>query len=95
MGDMTDKVIQSYVYYKEQAFLVSTINRDSSAAGAYRMRYAETMVWEWDPVTRDRKSDRILWTEEDRENCMDAHFLACRELRDKGRIPNEDDDDDD
>ena len=41
-------IARTYVRHKDKCFLVSTINRTSSAVAAYGAEYAETMVWEWD-----------------------------------------------
>lgn len=47
-----EPLIQSYVWFKDKCFYVSTIDRDcSSMQGG---RYAETIVWEWDWETRTR-----------------------------------------
>jgi hypothetical protein len=55
MSDIRPDVtqLQSYVYYQDKCFFVSTIERDSSAA-ACPMRYAETIVWEYDRATATR-----------------------------------------
>ena len=45
---------QTYVWHGDKAFMVSTINRASSAVAAYGQVYAETMVWEWRPETKER-----------------------------------------
>lgn len=47
-------LVQTYVYYKDRKFFVSTINRRSSAVEAYGAEYAETFVWEWNGVDKDR-----------------------------------------
>lgn len=47
-------VIQSYVHHKDKSFFVSTIERRSSTMESPDVRYNETLVWNWDPVSRER-----------------------------------------
>jgi len=49
---MSQQVMKSYVHHDDKVFFVSTINRESSSM--FGGMYAETMVWEWDPETRER-----------------------------------------
>lgn len=49
-----ERKLKSYVWHGGKCFFVSTIMRDSSAAAAYGMRYAETMTWEYDWITNER-----------------------------------------
>jgi hypothetical protein len=51
-------MIRSYVTHGDRTFLVSTIDRTSSALEGGE--YAETLVWEWDKATAQRKSDTVL-----------------------------------
>lgn len=43
-------IARTHVWHNDKCFLVSTINRASSAPAAYGAEYAETMVWEWDSM---------------------------------------------
>ena len=88
---MSEHVIQSYVWYEDRLFFVSTINRDSSAPYAGPSRYAETMVWECDPRTRERRQS-IVWTGEGPMDTISTHVEACRALRGTGKIDDEDGD---
>ena len=56
IGGEDDKtMVQTYVYHGDKAFFVSTIERDSSACvEAPPPRFSETIVWSWDPKTRER-----------------------------------------
>lgn len=87
----SEHVMQSYVWYGEQLFFVSTINRDSSACYGLAPRYAETMVWECDPKTRERYQS-IFWMGDGPKDTLSTHFEACRALRETGKIDDEDGD---
>jgi hypothetical protein len=80
--EMSDTVsitqIQSYVHHGGKAWFVSTIERDSSAAVIPSPRYNETIVWEWNPVTRER--GEMLTTFEDRKNSIAMHQRVCASL---------------
>ena len=71
---MTDKIIQTYVFFKGQAWFVSTIERDYDTCEG-RTRGTETMAWEWSSETR--KLGDILFTNEDG---VDGHLRVCRQL---------------
>lgn len=49
-----DRVIKTYVWHDGKCFFVSTIERDSSAAGGPQ-RYNETIVWEFDWEKNERR----------------------------------------
>ena len=54
MRERGDRLAKSYVWHGEQCFFVSTADRDSSALAAGDVRYAETLVWEYDWSTGER-----------------------------------------
>lgn len=83
---MEKTLIQSYVYYKDQIFFVSTINRRSSALAASDMIYAETLVWECDPETKERGDLVNLAQTEDVKDGLKLHFDICTELFLSGKI---------
>jgi len=85
---MSEKVIQSYVWHEGKCFFVSTINRESSAVLAYGHRYAETMIWECDPETRERGN--LVGTFDGIEGSVGTHVDLCRKLRDTGSVEDED-----
>jgi len=51
---MSNLIAYTIVQRNGKHYYISTINRESSASGAYGRMYAETMVWEWDNVLRER-----------------------------------------
>lgn len=75
-------MISTYVQHDGKTYLVSTINRDSSAD--YGGRYAETMVWEWDFKTRSRVSNSILMQDEDLENSIKTHQEVVEKIFNHG-----------
>lgn len=81
---LDEKVIQSYVFYEDKAFFVSTIERDSSAMLGPG-RYYETIVWEWDTETRER--GKIICQEGTHKGDLKQHFLICKVLRVTGKWP--------
>ncbi len=76
---MGTPLITSYVYVGEKCYLVSTINRDSSAALGPG-EYAETLVWEWCPKKRERVSDRILYQDGGSRDSIHTHINICQRL---------------
>ena len=62
---------QTYVWHNDKAFFVSTINRECSSPLAYGHIYAETLVWEWNPKTRER--GKILGQDECSDGSISAH----------------------
>ena len=79
---MNKTLIQSYVPHGDKWFFVSTINRESSAALAYGNTYAETMVWEFDFVTKER--GRLVWQDGAGTDSLSGHFKACKRLYETG-----------
>lgn len=74
---MSQRLIQSYVKDK---YFVSTIYRESSAAIIPSIWYFETMVWEWNPKTRERGK----WLAQEGEFLherlgLEEHFRICSE----------------
>jgi len=78
------RVIQSYVTYEGKCFMVSTIERDSSAAEGPR-RYNETIVWEYDWDKRERGN--IVHQDEGPRGCIETHFRICRAFHKFGCVP--------
>lgn len=72
-----EKVIQSYVYYKDKAFFVSTIERDYSAMAGV-VRGEETIVWEIDKETKKR-GDLLF-----EASGVSDHLEICKQLTRKG-----------
>jgi hypothetical protein len=59
-----------------KSWLVSTINRESSAT-EYVGTYAETLVWEWDDATKQR--GEIVWQGESSRDSLRTHDdVVCR-----------------
>ena len=76
-------LIATTVRHGDKWFHVSTINRDTSAvAGPFR--FAETIVWTFDPVTRQRGG--MVWQDEDREGSIARHLTICQRLHESGVI---------
>jgi len=84
---MSHKIIQSYVWHGDKCFFVSTINRESSAAAAYGATYAETMAWEYDHDTAERKA--FVGQDEGATNSISAHIKACKRLHETGQFDEE------
>lgn len=82
---MTDKRAQSYIWHvdTDTAYFVSTIERESSAAAAYGLRYYKTMVWEWDEKTRERNHDFLYQGGDAR--ILSHHFAVCALLATEGK----------
>lgn len=69
---------QTYVFNKDRAFYVSTVERDSSAMiEPPAMRYMETIVWDWNAHTKKR--GRLLYQIGDGAAAI-QHFNVCRQL---------------
>lgn len=69
---------------KKLKFIVSTVDRPSSAFGYGNMRYLETMAWS---VTEDEKPDEILYQDEG----FRSHLKAVEMLHKDGKIIEESD----
>jgi len=70
--------IKSYVRYKDKWFLVSTIERESSAAIIPPVIYNETIVWEWNEETKER-GKIIAKTGENKKQIFN-HNQICQSL---------------
>ena len=79
-----ERVIQSYVTREDKCFMVSTIERDSSAAMPVP-RYNETIVWEYDWYTMKRGN--IIHQDDGPRGCIETHFRICRALHKLGCVP--------
>ncbi len=77
----SEKQLQSYVFNKDRAFFVSTIERDSSAAISPPPRYMETIAWEWDEEKKER--GKILH-QAGEGGATSQHFNMCKALYDFG-----------
>lgn len=87
MAMASDPIMSTYVWRGGRVFRVSTINRDSSAALAPGLRYAETMVWEReDPPSGCTRDGRLVGQSEGPENSVEVHFRMCRALRERGSL---------
>ena len=71
--DSNVRVVQSYVYYKDKTFWVSSSERESSAYGA--SRYIETIAWELLSV-KEFKRGKIVGE----GSGLYDHFEMCRQL---------------
>jgi hypothetical protein len=69
---MSNRVANDVIYDEHGAavFVVSTINRASSALAAHGSIYAETMVW---TLTSEGKFGRILDQDDDYEDSVRVH----------------------
>lgn len=78
----SDTVIQTYVWHGDKCFFVSTIERASSAAAAYGMRYNETIVWAWDTAKKERGAQ--LHMTDDQRGSIVAHQRTVEAIHDVG-----------
>jgi len=78
------KLIQSYVFYKDICFFVSTIDRASSSAIHFGRIYSETMVWEWDVDKNERGA--FVGQDEDIEGSIAVHQRMVKELFETGEL---------
>jgi len=81
---VSDKLIQSYVWYQGRVFFVSTINRESSAM-YYPGIYAETMVWECETTAPYKRMDSILHQDESPRGSIHSHIEVCVRLATTGK----------
>jgi hypothetical protein len=80
---MNKAIWQSYVYYGEKCFFVSTVNRVyDTCVGS--VRGDETLVWEYNPVTKEQ--GELIYQVEG----VPAHQAICRCLINTGEIPDRD-----
>jgi len=70
-----NKQIQTYIYYQDKCFFVSTITRQSSASPEL---YNETIVWNYDSTNNERKE--MLFQDEDSQGSIRTHLKICDEL---------------
>ena len=82
----TRKVIQSYVYYEKECFLVSTIERNSSGIGGDNLMYYETIVWKIN--LENNKRGKLLYVEGD--SSLKSHIDICEKLLRYGSVEMED-----
>jgi hypothetical protein len=75
-------VIKSYVWHEEQCYFVSTIDRESIAALAPGLVYAETLVWKVDFATGIRGA--MVHQAEDPRGSIAEHIAICQRLRATG-----------
>ena len=80
--DMNNKLIQSYVYFKDQFFYVSTINRESSSMMGTGV-YSETIVWICDIDTLER--GELIHQDEGRKDSIVKHMRICKTLNETGK----------
>jgi hypothetical protein len=73
----------------EKMFYVSTCNCECSAAGAYGMIYAGTLVWE---VDDKGNRGRMIYSDSAPRDCVRTHLEVCMRLRSTGRAHEEDTD---
>lgn len=78
-----EPLVQTYVWHEGKAFLVSTINRPSSAAASYGGMFAETIVWEWFSDKRERGA--IIGQDSSGNRCLYAHQRMVERLYRYGR----------
>lgn len=79
---MNKKIIQSYVYFEDQAFFVSTINRESSSMMGPDV-YAETMVWMWNIEKLER--GELIHQDEGSKDSIVKHMRICKILNETGK----------
>ena len=79
---MNNQIMQSYVHHGDKVFFVSTINRESSSM--FGGTYAETMVWEWDPETRERGA--FVGQGEGSSDSIYTHQAFCKQLHETGAL---------
>ena len=81
----TEPLAKSYVRHKGQWYLISTIDRDSSAMYGGPMRYAETMVWLYDYETKE--FGELLWEGEGMVGTTRTHFQVAESYAATGNHP--------
>lgn len=79
---MSSPVAQTYVWHEGKAFMVSTIDRESSSMMGGT--YAETMVWEWDAGKRERGS--LIGQDETLTGSIFKHQRIVERLHATGRF---------
>ena len=83
-------VIKSYVWYKNDCFFVSTMERDSSASTEPPgSRFNETIVWVYDYENKERKE--MISVKNDRQGSIETHNEVCLSLNKFGMVMVDDD----
>lgn len=87
---MSDLIACDMVAHGDKQFLVSTVNRGSSAILAPD-RYAETLVWEWhaDRPAEDRRG-KIVGQDEAGQDSFAGHKRMCTMFEAHGKQLDED-----
>lgn len=80
----TTMLKQDIVSHGDKTYLVSTINRTSSAQLSYVSYYAETLVWEWFPETKTR--GKIIGQDEAPRDSLHSHNRICNCLLELGLL---------
>ncbi len=87
MSKSPHRLIQSYVADK---WMVSTVYRQSSAAVYNPPWYYETIIWEWNPITKERG---VMVAVKDSgafpDRASKNHFAICMTLMKKAIKDNE------
>ena len=78
---MIKSLIESYVYFENITFYVSTINRLCSALYASDLIYAETIVWKCEDNDK-----HIVGMYEDSKDSIEMHTNICQQLFKYGEI---------
>lgn len=80
------RLLKSYVWHGDDCFFVSTIERDSSAAVSPPLRYAETLVWEfdWGPQLKG-----AMIGMEGNGPAFKQHMTVCKNLFERGVVESE------
>lgn len=81
-------LIQSYVYFEDKCFFVSTINRRSSAA-AYPCIYSETLIWNFDSIKKELGS--LIGESSGGEGSIRTHIKICELIFQTGKCEEEKD----
>lgn len=78
---LDERIMRSYVWHGGKCFLVSTIDRDSSAMLGPK-RFAETIVWEYDYEKDERGSQ--VFMDEGCQGSIQAHLKICERIHNTG-----------
>lgn len=81
-GNENKTIAQTYVWHRDNAFFVSTMNRASSAAAMCGQEFAETLVWEWHPDVGER--GRLIGSDNGGKSSIHAHQKMVQRLYDTG-----------
>jgi hypothetical protein len=83
MNERGDRLAKTYVWHGERCFFVSTADRDSSALAAGDVRYAETLVWEYDWSTGER--GKIVAQASCAPGSITTHLIVVESLNRTGK----------